>query len=50
MSPEGIGRDSGISYSKGLYPYDQVDSSTIFYLIRDGVSERDAIIELVSEI
>jgi len=43
---EGIGRDIGIQYSKRSHPYNHVDPSKIFYISRDGVSEREAIIEV----
>ena len=50
MPPERIGSNRGIQYSKKSYPYGHVDSSKIFYIIRDGFSEREAIIEIVSKI
>jgi len=50
MPLERIGRDLGIQYSKRSYPYGHVDPSKIFYIICDGFSEREAIIEIVSEI
>jgi len=50
MPPERIGRNPGIQYSKRSHPYGHVDSSRIFYIIRDGFSERKAIIEVISEI
>jgi len=47
MLPEGTGRDLGIQYSQRSHPYSHVDPSTIFYISRDGISEREAIIEVV---
>jgi hypothetical protein len=50
MPSEGIGRDLGIKHSKRSHPYGHVDPSQIFYISRDGVSESEAIIEIVSDI
>jgi hypothetical protein len=44
MLSEGIGRDLGIQYSQRSHQYSHVDSSKIFYISRDGISEREAII------
>jgi hypothetical protein len=50
MQPERNDRDLRIQYSKRSHPYGHVDSSQIFSIIRDGFSEREAIIEIFSEI
>jgi len=43
---EGISGDLGIQYLKRSHPYSLVDPFKIFYISRDGVSEREAIIEV----
>jgi len=50
MPSERTGRDLGIQYSKRSHPYGHVDPSQIFYISRHGVSERGAVIEIVSDI